>query len=325
MVSLSRKSEWLVEIYGEYGQGKLLSRSISDTENYLSNKVTDGRTWVMEGQLPTEQKLTATPGFDIRGSGQDYGYDASGNITQDPSRGLDILYDYQNLPHSFTTTDGNQTVEIIYSSMGQKLAERTTSSLNANSEITRTYLGDLEFEAGELVVARHARGRVSGASSCRREQHVTGTLTGDHIFEAERITSDATLQVGSSISFKFEETATLLPGFEAEKGSSLDVSSATCMGEMEYEYVLSDHLGNARVRFADVDGDGAVSADEVLSEHHYYAFGMEMEGEWNRGDDEQRYRYNGMERNEELGLDLAAVHTLAIPLAERPVLTTFRG
>jgi RHS repeat-associated protein len=58
--------------------------------------------------------------------------------------------------------------------------------------------------------------------------------------------------------------------------------------------------------FSDLNGDGSIDADtEVLQENHYYAFGLGMEGEWqktNTAGDQNRYRYNGKELNEELGL-----------------------
>lgn len=244
------------------------------------------------------------PGFDVRGSDQVYGYDESGNLTEDPSRALSIQYNYLNLPHTFSNAEGGQSVEITYSSTGQKLAERTFNTSGTGSERTRTYLGDMEFEAGVLVLARHARGRVSFTTTCQRELQVTGPLSENQTFQAGRITSDAVLQAGSSTTFNFEETATLLPGFQAVSGSSLRVSPGPCEYILQYEYVLSDHLGNARVLFADVDKNGTVSVDEVLAEHHYYPFGMEMEGAWSQSqpETEQRYRYNGKELNEELGL-----------------------
>ena len=50
-------------------------------------------------------------------------------------------------------------------------------------------------------------------------------------------------------------------------------------GRYLYEYVLSDHLGNARIRFADTDRNGYVDrrtatsdVTEVLQETHYYPF-----------------------------------------------------
>ena len=53
---------------------------------------------------------------------------------------------------------------------------------------------------------------------------------------------------------------------------------------------------------------GVVQGGEVGVEHHYYAFGLEMRGSWNDASqsqsatDDNRYRYNGKELNEELGL-----------------------
>ncbi len=71
-------------------------------------------------------------------------------------------------------------------------------------------------------------------------------------------------------------------------------------GTWKYEYVLRDHLGNTRVVFRPLSG----TSISVHSTHAYYPFGMENSaiGTGSSGLD---YRYNGMERNEELGLDLA--------------------
>ncbi|MBN8683593.1 MAG: hypothetical protein J0L99_13175 [Chitinophagales bacterium] len=56
-----------------------------------------------------------------------------------------------------------------------------------------------------------------------------------------------------------------------------------------YEYSLRDHLGNARVNFR---ANG--TAPQFLDEHHYYPFGMEMEGF--AGGGTNMYRFNGIER-----------------------------
>jgi len=65
----------------------------------------------------------------------------------------------------------------------------------------------------------------------------------------------------------------------------------------DHEYVITDHLGNTRVRFHDDNGNGTISSGELLSTHDYYPFGME----WNAGS--YQYTYNGKEKNTELGLD----------------------
>jgi RHS repeat-associated protein len=74
------------------------------------------------------------------------------------------------------------------------------------------------------------------------------------------------------------------------------------------EYFLQDHLGNTRVTFADVDGNGVINGNnEIVQENHYYAFGMNMQGAWNNmsvsGSPRNNYQYNGKEWNAELGLN----------------------
>ncbi len=82
-----------------------------------------------------------------------------------------------------------------------------------------------------------------------------------------------------------------------------------------YEYTMTDHLGNARVMFSDIDGNGCITfednpetpeeeAEEVLQENHYYPFGLNMEGPWvpqiGVGN---RYQYNGKEIIGNFGLE----------------------
>ncbi|MCP9235493.1 hypothetical protein NMA52_06005 [Lewinella sp. JB7] len=98
------------------------------------------------------------------------------------------------------------------------------------------------------------------------------------------------------------------PGFTVANGGTLQASATACfdqVGQWRFEYLIADHLGNNRVLFADVDGNGSVNpATEIIQENHYYPFGLEMEGIWSRQQPEtkQRYRYNGKELNQDLGL-----------------------
>lgn len=85
-------------------------------------------------------------------------------------------------------------------------------------------------------------------------------------------------------------------------------------GQFVNEFFIRDHLGSVRVVFADKNGDGkiqldnpatpAVNESEILQENHYYPFGMPMTGPWAAGGAPlNRYRYNGMEYNEDAGLN----------------------
>ena len=76
-------------------------------------------------------------------------------------------------------------------------------------------------------------------------------------------------------------------------------------GDLQYQYVLRDHLGNTRVTFADGNADGQIDPQrEILQEAHYYPFGLQHYGPYmpTRGDD-YNYTYNGKEAVKDLGLN----------------------
>jgi RHS repeat-associated protein len=62
------------------------------------------------------------------------------------------------------------------------------------------------------------------------------------------------------------------------------------------EYVITDHLGNTRLRFSDLDGNSQIDSTEILDEIDYYPFGQPWQ------DAGYRYTYNGKELDRELGL-----------------------
>jgi RHS repeat-associated protein len=76
--------------------------------------------------------------------------------------------------------------------------------------------------------------------------------------------------------------------------------------EYRYDYVINDHLGNARVTFSDFNEDGKIQyLTEIMQENHYYPFGLNMEGLWTYGyggSIANRFQYNGKERGDEIVL-----------------------
>ncbi len=75
--------------------------------------------------------------------------------------------------------------------------------------------------------------------------------------------------------------------------------------EFNYEYHYKDHLGNLRLAYSDLNGDGEIDvASEVLQESHYYPYGMELKG---LGDvqigPEHQYKFNGKEVYEQFDLN----------------------
>lgn len=98
-----------------------------------------------------------------------------------------------------------------------------------------------------------------------------------------------------------------------DHGRSVPVPS----GDYQYQYHIKDHLGNVRVAFADLNDDGTItpynggSPNELLSERHYYPFGMEMVPESNEyvpspNTTANRYSYNNKELVDDLDLQWLA-------------------
>lgn len=94
---------------------------------------------------------------------------------------------------------------------------------------------------------------------------------------------------------------------------NVNVNTSISTVSLRHEYSLKDHLGNTRLTFTDKDLDGKIevstnpSTNEILSEHHYYSFGLPMMGPWMNGSVDQnttRYTYNGKEAIEGLDIDL---------------------
>jgi hypothetical protein len=56
-----------------------------------------------------------------------------------------------------------------------------------------------------------------------------------------------------------------------------------------HEYIITDHLGNTRLRFSDLDGNSQIDSTEILDEIAYYPFGVPFQPAG------YRYTYNGKE------------------------------
>ncbi|UPQ80464.1 RHS repeat-associated core domain-containing protein [Flavobacterium azooxidireducens] len=82
-------------------------------------------------------------------------------------------------------------------------------------------------------------------------------------------------------------------------------------GTSTYKHVFNytDHLGNIRLKYCDLNQNGTIESNEILEENHYYPFGMKHE-RYNEDSSAlaNKYKYNGKEWQDELGLNFYDYH-----------------
>ncbi len=79
-------------------------------------------------------------------------------------------------------------------------------------------------------------------------------------------------------------------------------------GGFDYVYQYKDQVGNVRLSYSDVDGNGSVSTSEIIEESNYYPFGLIQKGynsnvNSNGNSLAQKFKFGGKELSQELGLN----------------------
>lgn len=76
-------------------------------------------------------------------------------------------------------------------------------------------------------------------------------------------------------------------------------------GMYSYVYNYTDHLGNVRLSYSDADKNGTIAnTTEIVEETHYYPFGLKHVGYLTLPITDNKYKYNGKELQDELGLNM---------------------
>jgi RHS repeat-associated protein len=217
-----------------------------------------------------------------------YSYDANGNLSHDPFKNLNIAYNHLNLPDTIIQPGSTNRIVWHYDAAGNKLRKEVLN---------------------DSIV-------------------LTGPFT-ENQYRARFITTDSQPTSLDSTLLIAQDSIVFKPGFHAQAGMRLTakidstivpVDSTDYIGGVEYrngsiqaiyhpvgravpngsnwrhEYVITDHLGNTRLRFSDLDGNTQIDSTEILDEITYYPFGSPWQ------DAGYRYTYNGKELDRELGL-----------------------
>jgi len=71
-------------------------------------------------------------------------------------------------------------------------------------------------------------------------------------------------------------------------------------GIFNYVFNYTDHLGNVRISYQDINNDGTIANSEILEENNYTPFGLKHKGyNSNNAQLEYKYKYNGKELQDE--------------------------
>jgi len=119
--------------------------------------------------------------YDGNTSGNDYAYDANGNMTQDKNKNLvlsagqSITYNHLNLPEKVTKY-GNDNIVYLYDATGAKRSQVVTQS--GTQKVTE-YVGPWVFENNVLQFIQHDEGRVVIASEQKLYTNSCDVVTTD--------------------------------------------------------------------------------------------------------------------------------------------------
>jgi RHS repeat-associated protein len=213
-----------------------------------------------------------------------YTYDA-GNKLQIVSDNANDIYGFKD---DVVSSNPDTTVDYTYDANGNML---TDSNKGMNTNILYNYLNlptKIVLPTGNISYTYNANGE-----KVQKVVYYSPTLTTtttDYIndFQYEKINTGA-------VNLKF---------FPSAEGYIVNNA-----GVFSYIYQYKDHLGSVRLSYGDSNSDGVIGSGEVIEENNYYPFGLKHKG-YNSGvfigngnPTAQKYKYNGKELQDELGLN----------------------
>ena len=185
-----------------------------------------------------------TSGFrDNNTVGDDYGYDANGNMITDKNKNITaIVYNHLNLPTKITF-GSTGSITYIYNAIGQKVEKQLYTSSQGSIPVISYYCGEFQY--------------------IFRENYA------DYVTKLQFITTSE--------------------GYVKHTA-----------GDYSYVFNYTDHLGNVRLSYG-------LNANvlTIFEENNYYPFGLKHKGyNSNNLQANYKYKFNGKELQDELGLNL---------------------
>ena len=162
IISLNRNNTAAIdELTYVYNEGNQLSSVTDDPANLEDEKgFKDGNT-----------------------SGDDYDYDANGNLTEDNNKGIDLIeYNHLNLPTK-VVFDGGEYIDYTYTASGTRLRAQYFTS-TGQSLIDTEYIGGFVYVNDALQFFSHEEGRIVPSPGTNRVSSPTREANGLEGFSA---------------------------------------------------------------------------------------------------------------------------------------------
>ncbi|NVK53382.1 MAG: RHS repeat-associated core domain-containing protein, partial [Flavobacteriaceae bacterium] len=223
-------------------------------------------------------------------SGTSFGVMDNLTYTYDSGNKLKKVADSGNTTYGFK--DGtNQTTEYTYDLNGNMKTD-------ANKGITGITYNHLNLPVSIIFSNGGHIGYIYDANGIKLRKEVEESSEDPYfIFYA-----------GNFIYKALEGENTALQFFNTPEGYFNVTGNTSGKATGNYVYQYKDHLGNVRLSYSDTNNNGSVNAAEIIEESNYYPFGLKHKGynnvvSPNGNATAQKYKFNGKELNDELGLD----------------------
>lgn len=112
--------------------------------------------------------------------------------------------------------------------------------------------------------------------------------------------------------YQYQGVGTATPTLQFFPTAEGYVKNTVVNSTNNYSYVFNytDHLGNVRLSYSDnITKDGIITSNEIVEENNYYPFGLKHKGyNANNLQPSYKYKYNGKELQDELGLNVYDYH-----------------
>lgn len=238
-------------------------------------------------------------------------YDKNGNIislqrfgTSDaPSQ----VFQIDDLGYEYSTTNGNQLTKVTDGANGNN-AEGFIDGNKTGDDFTYDSNGNLITDKNKNITAivyNHLN------LPTKITFGTTGTI--EYIYNAlgqklEKIVTQGTTVTSTNYLGGYQYIKPNLGTWALQFFPTVEgyVKNTVVNSANNYSYVFNytDHLGNVRLSYSDADKNGTIATTEIVDENNYYPFGLKHIGYNGYVPTGYKYKYNGKELQDELGLNM---------------------